>query len=366
MRVESATWQDIVVQIATSYTREGTGFYIPQYGLVVTNEQTVSDHGTAIIGTKDGTNHLATIVFTDAIHNLAFLKAADSFQPAIDDLIFATDYQEGESVLSVGHTFGDSFRQATGHLQEVEDDGQYLHHDAVLPDTYNGSLLLNAKEEVLGISSFIVEENKTVGIAFSIQHIIAIIEDYLTGNGEKGVRCLTCSTIAFEPGKKLLYCSNCGEEVIFLSTIKVYESIGVAKTIEDIITRIGHEVKLARRAPNNWEIHEGSAKVVISYHEDSGLITGDAYLCLLPKDNLKAVYQFLLEQNKIVERLTFSLHPNGQEIILSLLIYDRYLNVDIGVQLFQHLLERADYFDNVLVEEFGAAWTSPHEAGEGR
>ncbi|MEM1327601.1 MAG: serine protease [Bacteroidota bacterium] len=359
-------WQDIVVQIATSYTREGTGFYIPQYGLVVTHEQTVSDHGTAIIGGADGQHHLATVIFADTLNDLAFLKVADTFQPQVDILTFATHFEKDTPVTTIGHPFGDSLRQATGQLQEIEEEGQYLRHNAVLPDTYNGSLLLNSNNEILGMSTFAHEGNATFGLALSGLHIENIIKEYLVGKGQKGVRCLECSTITFEPGKKLLYCSNCGAKVTYLSTIKAYEPIGVAKTIEDIITRIGHEVKLARRAPNNWEIQEGSAKVVISYHEDSGLITGDAYLCLLPKNNLKDIYQFLLQQNKTVERLTFSLHPNGQEIILSLLIYDRYLNVDIGMQLFQHLLERADYFDNVLVEEYGASWTQPHGAGEGR
>ena len=66
--------------------------------------------------------------------------------------------------------------------------------------------------------------------------------------------------------------------------------------------------------------------------------------------------EFLLRQNATTDGLTFSINPNGQDIILSLLIYDRYLNVDIGIRLFEHLFERADYYDNVLVEEYGAYW----------
>jgi len=30
--------------------------------------------------------------------------------------------------------------------------------------------------------------------------------------------------------------------------------------------------------------------------------------------------------------------------------------VETGIQLFNHLFEKADYFDNILVEQYGAIW----------
>ena len=121
-----------------------------------------------------------------------------------------------------------------------------------------------------------------------------------------------------------------------------------------MLEKAGHNVQLSRRGPNNWEMQKGSAKINISYYEKTGLITGDAYLCLLPQRNIKKLYEYLLRQNYETESLTFSIKE--QDIILSLLIYDRYLNVDTGLKLFEHLFERADYYDNILVEEYGALW----------
>jgi len=66
------------------------------------------------------------------------------------------------------------------------------------------------------------------------------------------------------------------------------------------------------------------------------------------------MHEYLLRQNHEIEGLTFSIR--GQDIVLSLLIYDRYLNAETGMKLFQHLFERADYYDNVLVEVYGAIW----------
>ena len=106
--------------------------------------------------------------------------------------------------------------------------------------------------------------------------------------------------------------------------------------------------------PNHWSIRRGSAKINIAYHEKSGLIIGDAYLATLPEDNIKELYTFLLKQNYKLEGLTFSV--KGQDIILSLLIYDQYLNKETAQRLFNHLLQNADDYDDIIVDQFGAEW----------
>ena len=81
---------------------------------------------------------------------------------------------------------------------------------------------------------------------------------------------------------------------------------------------------------------------------------GDASLCSLPKENINPLYEYLLKQNYEIEGLTFSIKEN--DIVLSLLIYDRYLNMDTGMKLFKYLFEKADYYDNILVDKYGAIW----------
>ena len=92
----------------------------------------------------------------------------------------------------------------------------------------------------------------------------------------------------------------------------------------------------------------------MSYHDKSGLISADTVLCELPKENIKPLYEYLLRENYTNEALTLSL--NDQDIVLSLLIFDRYLNEDTGKAMLSQLFNKADYYDNVLVEQFGATW----------
>ena len=45
-----------------------------------------------------------------------------------------------------------------------------------------------------------------------------------------------------------------------------------------------------------------------------------------------------------------------EDIILSLLIYDQYINANTMKKLFNELILTADKYDNLLVESYGAKW----------
>ncbi|NJK83080.1 MAG: YbjN domain-containing protein [Saprospiraceae bacterium] len=165
-----------------------------------------------------------------------------------------------------------------------------------------------------------------------------------------------CMTIVFESNEPQHDCPNCGAYLLLPSSISAYEPQGVARTIEQVLFETGHSAHLARRGVDKWAIQQGSAKIILTYHEDSGLIMSDAYLCWLPEENKLPLYEFLLLENESMEGLTFSIKPKSREIVLSLLIFEQYFNVPTGVALFRYLFEKADFFDNILVEEYGAMW----------
>jgi len=139
-----------------------------------------------------------------------------------------------------------------------------------------------------------------------------------------------------------------------ISQIDPYEPTGISRTIEEMLEEMGYDVPISRMGPSNWTIKRGSAIINIAYHEKSGLITGDAYLGKLSDQNISDIYSYMLHQNYELGGLTFSV--KGQDIILSLLIFDQYLNKETSKKLFDHLSEAADYHDNILVEEYGASW----------
>ena len=131
---------------------------------------------------------------------------------------------------------------------------------------------------------------------------------------------------------------------------------GVNVTIELVLEKMGFDVPTTRKGSNTWVMKYGSVTLCISYHEHSGFIIGDVYLCLKPEceNNLTDFYTYLLRQNDILQGCTLAV--NDKNILLSLLIYDQSIHVETMLKLFRRLLETSDKLDNILVENYNAKW----------
>lgn len=363
-------YRSVVIQIATPYST-GTGFYLKEAGIIITNEHVVRDNKEVVIDGELFEKQLARVIFLDPKYDLAFLEAPGEAPIPGISLAESKQITEGDQIIAIGHPFGLRYTATQGIVSNTmhEVGGlYYLQHDAALNPGNSGGPLVDKDGDVVGVNTFIMREGDNIGFSLPVQYLAGTIEEFSQASGRIGLRCPSCSNLVFEDTiEQENYCPYCGAKVQLPDQVEVYEPVGVSKTIEEMLDRAGHDVQLSRRGPNNWEILQGSAKINISYYEKTGLITGDAYLCLLPKRNIKPLYEYLLRQNYEIEGLTFSI--KGQDIILSLLIYDRYLNVDTGMKLFRHLFEKADYHDNILVETYGAIWkgengSAPREENE--
>lgn len=350
-------YRKIIVQIATPYST-GTGFLLKNEKLVVTNEHVVRNNQEVAINGSSFEKQMAKVLFTDPRHDLAFLQAPVSIDELPDvKLRQNKTIEQGDKIIAIGHPFGMKYAATQGivsNTTQEQNDVFYIHHDAALNPGNSGGPLLDAEGSIVGINTFIIRGGNSVGFSLPVKYLVESINAFKEGAGKVGTRCYSCSNLVFENGEIDKYCPNCGTMIEIPSKGEKYEPIGVAKTIEDMLVDIGYRVQLARRGPFNWEIEQGSAKISISYYEKTGLIIGDAYLCNLPQKDIKPLYEFILRQNYENEGLTFSV--KGQDIVLSLFIYDRYLNKETGIKLIQHLFDRADYYDNILVENYGASW----------
>lgn len=350
-------YKGVIIQIATPYST-GTGFYVKQFGLIITNEHVVRNNKTVVINGKHFEKQLSNVVYTDEKLDLAFLekpKSSDEF-PEIN-FCSKKSLVEGETVVAIGHPFGLKFSATQGivsNTNHILAELSYVQHDAALNPGNSGGPLVNKEGEVVGINTFVLKNGENLGFSLPCRYINEAIEGYKKGNGEIGAKCSSCSNIVFAGEQKDKYCIHCGSKIQLPSQIEIFEPAGIPASIEFLFSNLNFDVRLCRRGPNSWELEQGSAKIRISYFEKAGMIIGDAHLCLLPQKNISAIYEYILRQNYELEGLNLSV--KGQDIILSLLIYDRYFNAESGQILFQNLFERADYYDNVLVEEYGAHW----------
>ncbi|MBB4078410.1 serine protease Do [Lewinella aquimaris] len=344
-----------VIQVATPYST-GTGTYLPHRGIIVTNEHVVRDNASVVVGSPDVEEQLAHVVYLDAYYDLAFLRIdRPSDLPA---LVLGGPAQVGDEVVSFGQHFGGELVQLEGGVMETDRDYNginYLVHDARRELTYGGGPLFTPGGELLGINMMDLPEDGTKTMTLPAETLREVVEAFESGGGMTAARCFDCRAVTFETERNPRgFCPGCGMGLTLPSMVDDPEPTGVNATIEEIITAGGHDPRLARRGPNLWNIRRGSATIQLAYHEDSGLVTGDAYLCKIPEGAGPELFAYLLRENARLHQLTFSTY--GKDIILSLLIYDRYLTVETALPRFERLFEHADAYDNVLVDEFGAGW----------
>lgn len=350
-------YRNTIIQIATPYST-GTGFFLRDRGLIVTNHHVVEGNRAVVIEGAQFKKQLAKVKYIDSKYDLAFLDAPRNAEELpLLRLGSAKVLHERDTVTAIGHPFGLKFSLKNGIISntaELMNGIPYLHIDAALNPGNSGGPLVDTDGEVVGINTFVIQNGDNTGFSLPVRYLVETLDQFAAVHSENASRCSACMNILTEETIENKHCAHCGHKAELPSSVEEYIPSGTAKTIEGLIGRIGHDVMLSRSGPNAWEIKQGSATILITYHEKTGLLSADALLCELPSSNIKPLYEYLLRENHCNEGLTLSVHE--QDIVLSLLIFDRYLNEDTGQQMLQTLFEKADYYDNILVEQYGAGW----------
>ncbi|MCC7507125.1 MAG: trypsin-like peptidase domain-containing protein [Saprospiraceae bacterium] len=353
-------YRDVIVQIATPNST-GTGFYLKNPGLIVTNHHVVEGNRKAIVEGARFKKQLARVLYADRKYDLAFLEGPGDHIADLPEvrLGIGKALRERDPVTALGHPFGLKFSVKTGvvsNTREMLNSIPYLHIDAALNPGNSGGPLVDNEGEIVGVNTFVIRDGDNIGFSLPVQFLSETLGEFKAANTDNASRCTGCGNVVTTQTVDNQHCTFCGHRIQLPGNVEEYVPSGVSRTIEAIIAQTGHDVALSRGGPNAWEIRQGSARINIAYHDRTGLMTADAILCELPKTNIKPLYEYLLRENYAHEGITFSVHE--QDIVLSLLIYDRYLNEESGLRLLQTIFEKADHYDNILVEQFGATWKS--------
>lgn len=352
------TYQPAIIQIASG-GNTGTGFYLDSYNLIVTNEHVVGKAAEVTIGGKSFQKMLSAVWYIDKKHDLAFLQPPPGAPFPSLPLGKYEQMKDGDEVIAIGHPFGLNYTATQGVISKVDRIRQGLHFiqiDAAINPGNSGGPLVNIRGEVIGVNTFIIRGGDNLGFALPVSYLKSALDLYLPYKGTPAARCPNCNFLVMPSNiDSAKYCPSCGTEVkIPEPPVSEYSPGGTAKAIEDILKDLGKDIRLAREGTNKWEVKEGSAKIKITYNNETFFISGDAYLCQLPQDTqmIKKLYQFLLTENySNVDGLTISCV--NQNIVLSAVIYDLDLTRESGTKLFQTLFKKADEYDNVLIEQFG-------------
>ncbi len=347
-------YKNAVIQIATPFS-VGTGFYLKGENLIITNEHVVRNNKSVVIEGQDIKRQISPVIFMDSHFDLAFIKGPQNGNLKEVQLGDSGMVREGNVVIAVGHPFGLKFTATQGIVSSTlhkEEDILYIQHDAALNPGNSGGPLINDKAQVIGVNTFILRDGQSIGFALPSNIVQQTIREFKAKPNAIAVRCVSCINIVFEGGKAEKYCPNCGSEIKQISAIEEYQALGMRKDLEDIIKSFGYEVELSRRGPNNWELNKDSAKILLSYHEESGMIVGESNLANLPKENILPIYTFLMQQNAELKGLSLGINKNN--IILSTIMFDQYLKPEYSAGILKELIDKSDYYDDLLIKQFGA------------
>ena len=351
-------YQPAIIQIAAGGST-GTGFYLDNYNMIVTNEHVVGKSAEVTIDGKSFHKMLSAVWYTDKKHDLAFLQPpAGAAFPHLPLGEYET-LKDGDEVVAIGHPYGLNYTATQGVISRARRVRQGLHFiqiDAAINPGNSGGPLVNTKGEVIGVNTFIIKGGDNLGFALPVASLKTALDLYLPYKGTPATRCPNCNYLVLlsniEAGK---YCPSCGTEVKIPEVpLSEFVPAGTAKLVEEILKDLGKDIRLARSGTNRWEVKEGSARIKITYNTENFFISGDAYLCQLPADPqlISALYAFLLQENyNNTQGLVLSCV--GQNIVLSAVLYDLDISKEIGTRMFQTLFKKADEYDNILIQKFG-------------
>lgn len=350
-------YQNTVVQIATQ-NGTGTGFYLKPYNLIVTNYHVVGDNSKVTLKVRTHEKVMADVLFTDSRYDIAFLSSPVDMQHFPEMKMGEySELHDGDTVIAIGHPYGLNYTATQGVISRVDRVQQgirYIQIDAAINPGNSGGPLINRQGEVVGVNTFIIKGGDNLGFALPVSYLKEALEQYKPIHGEVAIRCPSCGTVVtknmLDAG---LYCPNCGTQIEFPEKTEDEEGqlSGIARTVEEILGRLGYDKEIARSGQNKWEVKKGSAKIKITYNSGNYFIICDAFLCRLPPQNIKEIYTFLLHENYKLHRMLFSLQ--GDNIVLSSLNYDLDITPDSGVNMFKNLFEYADFYDNLLLGKYG-------------
>lgn len=350
-------FEKVVLQISTPQSG-GTGFYLKDRNLVITNEHVIRGNKKVLISGAGIDKTVAEVLYTDRMHDLAFISfpVMPDGLPLIELEQDSAGAKVGERVVAIGHPYGLNFTTTEGIISKerrLYKNINYIQFDAAINPGNSGGPLVNRNGKVIGINTFIVEGGNNLGFALPIEKLIESLNEFSEYFGGEMYRCSSCTNISKVEELGSGYCPHCGVETK-LAKREENELVGTAKTLEDILAVLVEDVELTRRGQNQWQVTAGSAMVNINYSDHSGFIIADARLVRLPKRNIAEIYEFLLRENNELKHCTFSL--SQREIVLSTMIFDQYLKRSTGEEILKELFDKADYYDNVLVDRFGALW----------
>ncbi|MDP2851478.1 MAG: trypsin-like peptidase domain-containing protein [Sulfuricurvum sp.] len=341
-----------IVQITNPYG-SGSGFLIGE--LIVTNSHVVSGLKEVLISTKTLPKTIGTVIYDDPAFDLAFIRSPISIECKNPLILSEAPVQDGDGVIAIGHPYGLNYSTTEGIVSKasrLQGEVEYIQFDAAINPGNSGGPLLNDSAEVIGVNTFIIQNSNNLGFALPSYTLKEALDQFNALKTEDVIRCGSCKNLIVESTIQNDYCPKCGTKLdVAKRRREGYKPSGVVALIEKILAALKINVTLSRRSQRSWRFEMGSSRIDINYY-DNGIVIADSALCRIPQENIEALYDYLLGENSVLERLQFSINENT--VYLSYVIVDSSLSETHGMWALRKLFDSAPRYQKHLIESFNA------------
>lgn len=333
----------------------GTGFYIQDQNLVVTNYHVVSGYKKVALEMHDKNTLTADVMIINPLIDIALLKPEKDLKSLPNVSFKKHDTLKNRDKVSVlGYPFGMPFTVTEGIISATKQilNGQaYIQTDAAVNPGNSGGPVVNMNGEIIGVTTSKFTQADNMGFALPIDQVLEELEAYkLNPNIAYAVKCPSCNFALQEPMDN---CVNCGA-VLKKDLFAEQPKTEMAVFVEEVFKELKIDPIIARRGVDFWEFHRGSAMTRYFVYRNSFLFATSP-LAKLPKANLQEVYKYILSNP--VSPFYLGISQGIIYISYRTHLADLKSNKRIAIQKnLAGLAIKADELDNFLVDTYKCEW----------
>lgn len=177
----------------------GTGIIVSSDGYILTNKHVVNGARSVQVITLDGTTYEdVTVVGTDPLNDVAYLKVKDGKDLPAASLGDSNTVRVGQSVVAIGNALGQYQNTVTSGIisgtgrpiqagdesgNQVETLTDLFQTDAAINSGNSGGPLLNMAGQVIGINTAVAQDAQGIGFAIPINATRGTLKGVLAGKG---------------------------------------------------------------------------------------------------------------------------------------------------------------------------------------
>ena len=196
--------------------RRGSGFFINEKGLLITNKHIVELNTYFKMNLHNGDELEGQVVYSDNDLDVAFAIASTN-NAMFAHLGNSELIKEGQQVIAIGHPYGYDFSISRGIIScknRIVKSINYIQIDVAINPGNSGGPLITIDGDVIGMNTWAVQDAENMGFAVPTQSFLPIIGT-LNTNFDKLLSmyyCPVCGYLSGMMGKtsKGEYCKNCG------------------------------------------------------------------------------------------------------------------------------------------------------------